>query len=79
MPLFQPSNITPSSFAGIGSGVVAANENISISWQVNGNVPMTGFKIDIYQNNTRVGGTDNIVIPSPNKIYPTDNKGNQTY
>ncbi|MBQ8319491.1 MAG: hypothetical protein IJX81_01265 [Clostridia bacterium] len=79
MPLFQPSNITPSSFAGIGSGVVAANENISISWQVNGNVPMTGFKIDIYQNNTRVGGMDNIVIPSPNKIYPTDNKGNQTY
>lgn len=79
MPLFQPSNITPSSFAGIGGGTVAAADNISVSWQLNGNVPMTGFKIDIYQGTSRKGGTGGIIIPYPNKIYPTDKSGNPTY
>jgi len=79
MPLFQPSNITPSSFAGIGGGTVAASDNISVSWQLNGNVPMTGFKIDIYQGTSRKGGTGGIIIPYPNKIYPTDKSGNPTY
>lgn len=78
MPLFQPSNITPSSFAGIGGGTVAANDSVNISWQVNGNVPMTGFKIDIYSGDNRVGGTDDIIVPS-SRVYPTDGKGNPTY
>ena len=82
MPLFQPSNITPSSFAGVGGGTIAQADPIQITWQVNGNVPMTGFKIDIYQtqaDNTvvRVGGTNEIISISP--FYPTDNKGNPNF
>lgn len=49
--LFQPTNITPSKFGGLGNGIVDANENLAVSWQVNGNSAMTKFKIDIFQNN----------------------------
>lgn len=50
MALFQPTNIIPSSFT---VGVVDADRDVaSVSWQVNGNSPMTAFKIDFLQNNT---------------------------
>ena len=77
MPLFQPSNITPSSFAGIGNGTIAVSENIKITWQVNGNVPMTAFKINIFdmQNKSVYSGD----VVSINPFYPTDNKGNPQY
>lgn len=80
MALFQPTNITPSTFAGIGSGTVAANDNVSISWQVNGNSPMTGFDIVIYPN-TGNASTDATIVHATGLItiddfYPTDNEGN---
>lgn len=78
MPLFQPSNITPSSFAGAGNNVVDVNTPIAITWQVNGNVPMTGFKIDIYLSNDRVGGTNGI-IPTASPFYPTNNLGESQF
>lgn len=52
MAIFQPSNITPSTLSGIGSGVIDVNDNVNISWQVNGNSALTGFKILIQTNGT---------------------------
>lgn len=52
MPLYQPTNIFPSSFAGQGGGTVDAAEPLTVSWQVNGNSAMTGYQIEIFQNTT---------------------------
>lgn len=78
MPLFQPSNITPSSFAGVGGQTIDATDNIEITWQVNGNEAMTAYKIDIYDmSETRVGG---LSAPDPiAPFYPNDEKGNPNY
>lgn len=78
MSLFQPTNIIPSTFSGLRNSVVDTSSNISISWQVNGNSPMTGYKIDILQNNaasTSVHSTGLISISS-SPFYPVDEKGN---
>ena len=48
MALFQPTNIIPSSL--IGQGTVDVNDNMEISWQVNGNSAMIAFQIDFYMN-----------------------------
>lgn len=78
MPLFQPSNITPSSFAGVGGGTVAVVDKVKITWQVNGNVPMTAYKIDIFDmDNNSVYSSDILTDNTP--FYPTDNKGNPQY
>lgn len=50
MPLYQPTNIFPSSFAGRGGGTVDASQPFAVSWQVNGNTAMTGYQIEIFQN-----------------------------
>lgn len=77
MPLFQPSNITPSSFAGVGGGTIAVENPIEITWQVNGNVAMTAFQINVNnESGVSVGGSDIVQI---NNFYPTDNKGNPQY
>lgn len=76
MALYQPSNITPSSFAGIGGGVVDVNDNVSISWQVNGNSPLVGEIIEIFQNNA---ASTPVYTWSPsfhNGFWGTDAKGN---
>lgn len=52
MPLYQPTNIFPSSFAGRGGGTVDASQPLTVSWQVNGNSAMTGYQIEIFQNTT---------------------------
>lgn len=51
--LFQPTNITPDIRGAFGNGVVTIDGAASfledvctVSWQVNGNTPMTAFKID---------------------------------
>ncbi len=79
MAIFQPSNITPSSFAGIGGGTVCATDKINISWQVNGTSPMTEFKIDILNNTTDNSSvhTEKITLAKP--FYGTDYKGNTNF
>lgn len=76
MALYQPSNITPSSFAGIGGGVVDVNDNVSISWQVNGNSRMYNFAIDIREN-TAAGSLVHTFGDAPSDpVYGTDAQGN---
>lgn len=52
MALFAPTNVMPSLIGQIGNGTVDVLNGIDVSWQVNGNTPMTAFKIDLYANNT---------------------------
>lgn len=77
MPLFQPSNITPSSFAGVGGGTVSSSDNIRITWQVNGNTAMTAFSIKIFNDTGEIVHEEAKQIIQP--FYPTDNKGNPQY
>lgn len=53
MPLFQPTNITPSTFGGVGNGTVDITLPLTVSWQVNGNTAMTAFSITIYNNDSQ--------------------------
>lgn len=50
MALFQPTNISPSTRGELGNGTVDATQPLAVSWQVNGNSPLTAFTITIYQN-----------------------------
>ena len=80
MALYQPSNITPSTFAGIGAGVIDAADNISISWQVNGTSAMTGYTITIYRNTT--ASTQVAEFQSGSGFQPfhgTDAQGNPVF
>ena len=81
MALYQASNITPSSLAGLGNGVVSALDDISITWQVNGNSVMTGFDIAFYRVNDD-GTTTPIqqhLTDTGLTVYPTDTEGNPTF
>lgn len=51
MPLYQPTNVTPSQLN--GTGTVDASQGMTVSWQVNGtgNTPMVAYQIDIMMNN----------------------------
>lgn len=80
MALYQPSNIVPSSFGGIGNGTVAVSDNINISWQINGNSALIAFQIDVYKNTALselVYSTGIITDNCP--AYGVDNKGNPTF
>ena len=83
--LNQPTNIVPSSFAGSGAGVVAAASNVYVSWQVNGNSPMTSVKIDVYTNDAAstlvhtTGAVSTITTEYPNGFNGKDEKGNVVY
>lgn len=48
--LFQPTNIIPDELN--GAGVVDLTEGLQISWQVNGDSPMTGYAINIKTYNS---------------------------
>lgn len=79
MPLQQPTSIIPSSFAGEGGKAVAAADPVTISWQPNGNVPMTAFKVQIYDTagNELHSCTSAVSDTSLNlPFYPTDSGGN---
>lgn len=80
MAIYQPSNVAPSTFAGAGGGTIESTDNISVSWQVNGNSPLLSFQIDFYKNDatsTFIGttGVKNDNCP----FYGTDNKGNPNF
>lgn len=76
MALYQPSNIIPSSFAGIGGGVVDVNDNVSISWQVNGNSPLLGEIIYIYTNDAASTLVHTYNPSLHSGFYGTDAQGN---
>lgn len=79
MALYQPSNITPSSFAGLGGGVVDVNDDVSVSWQVNGTSAMIGVNIVINENpatGTPVHTFNQSVSPG---FYGTDADGNARF
>lgn len=48
MALFQPTNVSPSTFS--GTGTIDATQDLTVSWQVNGNSPMVAYQIRIMQN-----------------------------
>ncbi len=80
MALYQPTNITPSAFAGLGNGVVDVNDPVSISWQVNGTSPMTAFQFFVYRNNPAsdlVYNSPIITLSTP--FYGTDARGNPQF
>lgn len=76
MALFQPTNITPSTFSGGSAGTVDVNEDLTVSWQVNGSSPMVAYKISFYQNDTSstaVYNTGKVTLVDP--FYGVDYKG----
>lgn len=73
--LYQPTNITPSMLGEFGEGVVDVSEQLTISWQVNGNTPMTAFSITIYNNDaesTQIFTTNKIFYNCPFSGYNQD-------
>lgn len=79
--LFQPSNISPSTLSGIGAGTVDVTLGLTVSWQVNGDTPMTAYKITIYQNDTastQKYTTGKISLSSP-YFQPHDKNGNPQF
>lgn len=75
--LYQPTNIYPSMTGALGNGVIDANSDLTVSWQVNGNSPMTAFQITIYANNTtstQLFSTGKLTYGCP--FYGVDYAGN---
>lgn len=79
MAIYQPSNIAPSTFAGMGAGVIDANDNVSISWQVNGTSALVAFRIAIYENTAASTLVHQFVSSTPGPFYGTDEKGNPRF
>lgn len=80
MPLYQPSNVTPSEMN--GASAFDATKGMAISWQVNGagNVPMTAYRILIMRNDTAsttLYDTGRTALDSP--FYGADEKGDPVY
>lgn len=68
MALQMATNISPSTFAGVGGGVFDAEKGLQVSWQVNGNSPMTAYQIVLqkYDNNsTNLYTTGRVALASP--------------
>ena len=68
MALQMATNISPSTFAGVGGGVFDAEKGLKVSWQVNGNSPMTAYQIVLqkYDNNsTNLYTTGRVALASP--------------
>ena len=50
MALFMPTNITPSTLGALGNGTVDAGQNMTVTWQVDGQNAMTAFEVKILAN-----------------------------
>lgn len=74
MAIFQPTNVTPSSFAGLGGGTIAARDIAKVTWQVNGNSPLTNYEINIYKRES--SGLSNLIFTISSRIYWKDDEGN---
>ena len=70
MAIYQPTNITPDLISGIANGVVfiVLGQQVTISWNVNGNSPMVAYQIDFYKNDaasTPGNSTGKVVLDTP--------------
>lgn len=68
MALYRPSNITPSSFSGLGNGTVDVTQDLTVSWQVEGASAMTAYQIVIQQNDaasTKVYDGGKVALETP--------------
>lgn len=77
MALYRPTNITPSSFSGLGNGTVDVTQDLVVSWQVEGASAMTAYQIVIQQNDTdstQVYDSGQVNLDTP--FFGTDYQGN---
>ncbi len=84
LQLFQPTNIYPDVRGSFGNGVVVNPQMvlmeppvIHVSWQVNGNTPMTAFQLDFYKNDGSgdfIWSTGKLTDGCP--FYSVDQNGN---
>lgn len=76
MSLFQPTNITPDILNGLGNGTIDVTQALTVSWQVNGNSPMTQWRIRIYPNTVGASAilTRSATLTTP--FYGVDYEGN---
>lgn len=79
--LFQPTNITPDTRGAFGNGVILrdtlGSTYINVSWQINGNTPMTAYQIDFTDmSGTSLFSTGKLVLSSP--VYGTSASGEPT-
>lgn len=77
MALYRPTNITPSSFSGLGNGTVDVTQDMVVSWQVEGASAMTAYQILIQQNDTdstQVYNSGMVTLSTP--FFGTDYNGN---
>ena len=78
MPLFQPTNISPSTLT--GTGTIDATQDLKVTWQLNGTggTAMTAYKIDIMLNDA-----DSTALYSTGKVsasaYASDAMGNPVF
>lgn len=73
--VFQPTNIIPDEVN--GTGCVDFNDGLRISWQVNGDSPVTAIQVFFYQNDessTPVGHTSKQMLSTP--FWGRDASGN---
>lgn len=80
MPIFEPTQIVPSTFT--NSQAVAVASQVSVSWQINGNSALTAFQIDFYNNNaesTFIFSTDKISSGYGLPFNGTSRFGKQVY
>lgn len=76
MGLLQPSNVSPSTKAGYGKMAIFSNVITKLSWQINGDVPITGYKIYFYKNNAASTYVNETSYMSITAIPPKDGNGN---
>ena len=79
MALFQPSNIIPDSLTGWGLGVIDATDDLTVSWQINGQSAMTAYEIKFFSIDSSDGSLTQLydtgtVTISP-AVYGTDSTG----
>jgi len=76
MALYRPTDITPSSFSGLGNGTVDVKKDMEVTWQVDGSSAMTAYQIIIQQNTTassKVYDSGKIMLDEP--FFGTDCNG----
>lgn len=78
MALYRPTNITPSSFSGLGNGTIDVTKDLQVSWQVEGSSAMTAYQIIIQQNtteSTQVYDSGKVALTDP--FFGVDFNGRQ--